>query len=203
MITSISKQFLLFSVNRKSKLSSIKNHKELFVAICLMELLYKKYIIIKDKKVYIERELTNEVMHIKSLYDYIKNSKPLNEAAIIWRYVYSFSNKNFNELYNSVLFSLKVEGEASSKEDYYKSEKNRLVDEIKKYDSFSSENDKSIIILSLCLLKGYLLKGHIDKKDISNLRKVLKKFKEEYYTKVIIEITKIDVATLLLSSISI
>lgn len=205
MITSISKQFLLFAINEKGKLSSTRNHKVLFVAVCFIELLYKNYIVIKDKKIYIQREITDEIIYLKPLYNYIENSKPLNAIRIIEDYTYNLKIKNndFNELYNNIFKSLYEECNPNMKEQFYENEKKRLIGEMKEYNKFSSINDKSIVILSLALLKGYLLKEYFTNQEISNLRKVLKSLKKEEDIKIILEVTKIDIVSLLLSSISI
>lgn len=104
---SIIQEYALCAVNEKGKISSFSTERLVcFVAAGLLELQLENVIAIDGKKVAIARDLPSEHVHLKPLYDYIREKEPVKLTSLVEAYAMGFSAKRLNELTEAVGESL-------------------------------------------------------------------------------------------------
>ncbi|MCF0147778.1 MAG: hypothetical protein HUJ77_05190, partial [Clostridium sp.] len=94
MTRSISKEYLLFSMDETGKLIK-KDNRIYFLTSCLIELLLKDVVYIENENLYIKNQLQEENNHLLPLYKTIKYSAAMKPAELLL-------GVPLNELFNSV-----------------------------------------------------------------------------------------------------
>ncbi len=105
---SISQQYLLCTFNEKGKMPSLSiEYSVCLLAGGLIDLIYAKSLEIDDKKkLLIIGELDPELKHLRSLYNFIKHSKPMKVEDLASEYVFSLLSKQLNLLIEEIGSSL-------------------------------------------------------------------------------------------------
>lgn len=105
---SISQQYLLCTFNEKGKMPGLSNE----ISVCLLaggliDLVFAKSLEIDDKKkLLIVGDLDPKLRHLRSLYNFIKDSKPMKVEDLASEYVFSLLSKQFNLLIEEIGSSL-------------------------------------------------------------------------------------------------
>lgn len=103
----ITQEYLICALNSKGKISGPNTEKLVcLVASGLLELQLENLIKIDNKSVVVTNSLPDTKSYLKPLYDFINKSKPVKLDAILETFVYSITDKNFHEFFNSVGASL-------------------------------------------------------------------------------------------------
>jgi hypothetical protein len=149
------------------------------VAGGLMELLLHEYVTLENKKVIIKKELTPEKVYLNSIYELIKNNKPMKLEYIAEKYVFAF-NKLPDELFKSIGMSLVEDGYVTveSNSGLFKN-KDRFIPEEKEVTKvveklraeFLEEGNVTdeVIVLGALFHKSGLIKQYFSKYEIQKL----------------------------------
>lgn len=104
---STTQEYLICAVNSKGKISGFSTEKLVcLVASGLLELQMEDCVKIDKKDVVVTNRLPETKAYLKPLYDFINKSKPVKLEKILEAYTYSITDKNLNELINSIGVSL-------------------------------------------------------------------------------------------------
>lgn len=186
MELSIAKEFMLCSLNDKGKLRGMGSETLCFNIACLLELMDKKVISIKEDKFQINQELNEQDAYLLPMYHFIKNSKPMKAS----QFAMTLSNEPNKELFKTVKEALIVDGcmmeiEKNSllgKKIYTVAKKEWIDAVVQKVRAEVLEEgvlDQKTIILLALLDKAGLLKSYFSKYESNDLKKRLKEIKQD------------------------
>lgn len=100
---SISQEYFMCAVNEKGKIPGFHTEKLVcLVASGLLELQLENCISIENKKVTVIKALPESLSHLKPLYDFINQGRPVKIDKILEAYNYSVTDKRLTELMNSI-----------------------------------------------------------------------------------------------------
>lgn len=198
MNLSIAKEYLLCGMNEKGNIDSYLSLRQqvCFTCSCLLELLYEDIISIKDKKIYIEKDLIEENIYLLPLYEFIKNSKPMKFEKIVEAYNFSTNTKRMKILFDRVKNSLIEDGctvtieknTVFGNKTYIKSKdkaKDKVVQKIRAEILEAGKLDNSTIILVSLLDKSELLKTYFSKYELKCLKERLKEIQNDSNNQII------------------
>lgn len=198
MNLSIAKEYLLCSMDKKGNIDSYLSLRPqvCFTCSCLLELLYEDVISIKDKKIYIEKDLTEANIYLLPLYEFIKNSKPMKFEKIVEAYHFSTNTKRMKTLFDSVKNSLIEDGctvtieknTVLGNKTYIKSKdefKDNIVQKIRAEILECGKLDTSTSILVSLLDKSELLKTYFSKYESKCLKERLKEIQNDSNNQII------------------
>lgn len=107
----ITQEYLICAVNSKGKISGFSIEKLVcLIASGLLELQLEDCIKIDKKSVIVTDTLPDTKAYLKPLYDFIDKPKPVKLEKKLEAYTYSVTDKNLNELINSIGASLESLG---------------------------------------------------------------------------------------------
>ena len=104
----ITQEYMICALNEKGKMSEMLGVEKIvcFVASGLLEMKLEGCIAMEKKKVCVISDLPEKLAHLKPLYDYINRYESVKIEKIIEEYTYTFTDKRFYELVDSVGKSL-------------------------------------------------------------------------------------------------
>lgn len=112
---SITQEYLICAVNEKGKISGFSTEKLVcFVASALLDMQLAGCVSMGGKKVTVTGDLPSEKSHLRPLYDFINQPKPVKLEKILEEYNYSVTDRRLNELMEAVGSSLEETGLAES-----------------------------------------------------------------------------------------
>lgn len=181
----ITQEYLICAVNPKGTISGFSTEKLVcLIASGLLELQLENCIKIDKKTVVVTNQLPDTKMHLKPLYDFVNQSKPVKIEKILEAYIYSLSDKNLHELIDSVGASLEASGLAESvragifgKKNAYIPNANAIhyvVDMIRAEFLEDDEVTEDIALLVALLAKSKLLKTYFSEYEQKEIKQKLK-----------------------------
>lgn len=181
----ITQEYLICAVNEKGKISGFSTEKLVcFVAAGLLELQLEKCISIDKKKVNKIGELPVNKKHLKPLYDFINQPKPVNIEKVLEAYNYSITDKRLNELMETVGVALEDMGLAESakagvfgnKKSYVPKKEaiNRVIDMVRAELLEDGEVTEDIAALVILLEKSKSLKRYFSEFEQREMKNKLK-----------------------------
>lgn len=194
----ITQEYLVCALNSKGKISGVNVEKSVcLIASGLLELQLEECIKIENKKVAVVSSLPNEKLYLKPLYDFVNKSKPIKLEKILEEYLYSVTDKNLQELINSIGKSLENLGvvEATStgifknKTAYIPNREvvNYVIDMIRSELLEDVELTEDIAVLTTLLEKSKLLKTYFSEYEQKEIKNKLKEIKKSDTSKMIKE----------------
>lgn len=107
----ITQEYMICAVNENGKISGFSTEKQVcFVAAGLLEMQLENCIKINKKNVIVTAELPADKMHLKPLYDFINQSKPVKLEKVAEAYNCSLTDKRLSEFMDAVGTSLESMG---------------------------------------------------------------------------------------------
>lgn len=178
----ITQQYMICALNEKGKMSEILGVEKIvcFVASGLLEMKLEGCIAMENKKVCVISELPEKLTHLKPLYDYINRYRSVKSEKIIEEYTYTFTDKRFFELVDSVGKSLTEINLAEEKEKgilgkrkYYiptKEAVHYVIDMIRSELLEEGEITEDIVLLTILLAKGKIIKKYFSEYEQKEMK---------------------------------
>lgn len=106
---STAQAYLLCAMDQKGRIN-LKEHQGIcMIAACLLELLQYEIVEIKDKKLYVTKEIGEQHAYLSPLYNFIKNTKPMKLEKIVEHYTMTLSDKAIKELFSTLKTTLELQ----------------------------------------------------------------------------------------------
>lgn len=186
----ITQEYLLCSLNEKGSLPLLGTE----IPICLLaggiiELFQSQCVAFNEKKkIIITNDLNPNLLHLKSLYELIKNKKPMDVKKIAGEYAMSFSEKNIKNLVSDISESLSQKncvnvesgGLFGNKTCHIPctNEVDKIIQKVRaELLEEGNVSDETIALVSL-LDNSLLLKKYFSKYETAQLKSRLKEIKE-------------------------
>lgn len=194
----ITQEYLVCALNSKGKISGVNVEKSVcLIASGLLELQLEDCIKIENKKVAVINNLPKEKLYLKPLYDFVDKSKPVKLEKILEEYLYSVTDKNLQELINSIGKSLEnlgvvkatSAGILKNKTAYIPNKEvvNYVVDMIRSELLEDVELTEDIAVLTTLLEKSKLLKTYFSEYEQKEIKNKLKEIRNSDTSKMIKE----------------
>lgn len=167
----ITQEYMICALNEKGKMSEMLGVEKIvcFVASGLLEMKLEGCIAMEKKKVCVISDLPEKLAHLKPLYDYINRYESVKIEKIIEEYTYTFTDKRFYELVDSVGKSLaeinmaeEIEKGILGKRKYYiptKDAVHYVIDMIRSELLEEGEITEDIVLLTILLAKGKIIRS--------------------------------------------
>lgn len=194
----ITQEYLVCALNSKGKISGVNVEKSVcLIASGLLELQLEECIKIENKKVTVINSLPKEKLYLKPLYDFVNKSKPIKLEKILEEYLYSVTDKNLQELINSIGKSLEnlgavkttATGILKNKTAYIPNKEvvNYVVDMVRSELLEDVELTEDIAVLTTLLEKSKLLKTYFSEYEQKEIKDKLKEIKKSDTSKMVKE----------------
>lgn len=194
----ITQEYLVCALNSKGKISGVNIEKSVcLIAAGLLELKLEDCINIENKKVAVINSLPKEKFYLKPLYDLVNKSKPIKLEKVLEEYLYSVTDKNLQELINSIGKSLEnlglvkatSTGILKNKTAYIPNKEvvNYVVDMVRSELLEDVELTEDIAVLTTLLEKSKLLKTYFSEYEQKEIKDKLKEIKKSDINKIIKE----------------
>lgn len=182
----ITQEYMICVLNEKGKMSELFGVEKIvcFVAAGLLEMKLEGCIAMEKKKVCVLSDLPEKLTHLKPLYDYINGYKSVKIEKIIEEYTYTFTDKRFFELVDSVGKSLleinlvqEKEAGIFGKRKYYiptKDAVHYVIDMIRSELLEEGEITEDIVLLTILLAKGKIIKKYFSEYEQKEIKSRLK-----------------------------
>lgn len=182
----ITQEYMICALNEKGKMSEMLGVEKIvcFVASGLLEMKLEGCIAMEKKKVCVISDLPKKLAHLKPLYDYINRYESVKIEKIIEEYTYTFTDKRFYELVDSVGKSLaeinmaeEIEKGILGKRKYYiptKDAVNYVIDMIRSELLEEGEITEDIVLLTILLAKGKIIKKYFSEYEQKEMKLRLK-----------------------------
>ena len=182
----ITQEYMICALNEKGKMSEMLGVEKIvcFVASGLLEMKLEGCIAMEKKKVCVISDLPEKLAHIKPLYDYINRCESVKIEKIIEEYTYTFTDKRFYELVDSVGKSLaeinmaeEIEKGILGKRKYYiptKDAVHYVIDMIRSELLEEGEITEDIVLLTILLAKGKIIKKYFSEYEQKEMKLRLK-----------------------------
>lgn len=182
----ITQEYMICALNEKGKMSEMLGVEKIvcFVASGLLEMKLEGCIAMEKKKVCVISDLPEKLAHLKPLYDYINRYESVKIEKIIEEYTYTFTDKRFYELVDSVGKSLaeinmaeEIEKGILGKRKYYiptKDAVNYVIDMIRSELLEEGEITEDIVLLTILLAKGKIIKKYFSEYEQKEMKLRLK-----------------------------
>lgn len=194
---SITQEFFLCSLDKKGRLPVFGNE----VSVCilaggLIELMMRKCIKIDEKNVvYKTGDLSKDLTYLKSLFDWIGESKPMKIERIAQEYVLSFNSKRLNILKGDLGMSLVdgnfvriKKGGIFGNKTYFApnlDEVDRIIQKIRaELLEEGKVSDETVALVSL-FQKSHQIKKYFSKYESDRLKTRLREIKETSSNKLV------------------
>lgn len=197
---SVSQSYLICALNENGKFPALSTESPICVlAGALIDLIFFKSVGIgADKKLCITGELNEDNQYLKSLYTFIKESKPMKIDGLAHQYTFTFSDKRLKSLINDVGTSLSVLGYATTENGglfgktpcFIPDTKivNNVIENIRaELLETGTVSDNMIALVSL-MNKSNQVKQYFSKHEKDQLKSRLKQIKDSDANKLISEI---------------
>lgn len=196
---SLTQEFVLCSLTESGKIPSLETEVQVCIlAAGLMELLNKECIRLNEKKqLVIIADLPKERVYLQSLYDWLKESKPMTVDKIAEEYTYNLNGKKLRVLTNAVGDALVAAGCASfekgkfGKKHYYIPDPDavdEVLDLIRTQILEKQEPIRKTYMLTSLLEKSHQLKRYFEKYDRKQIvirkREIYKSFPDSIQTQI-------------------
>ena len=182
----ITQEYMICALNEKGKMSEMLGVEKIvcFVASGLLEMKLEGCIAMEKKKVRVISDLPEKLAHLKPLYDYINRYESVKIEKIIEEYTYTFTDKRFYELVDSVGKSLaeinmaeEIEKGILGKRKYYiptKDAVHYVIDMIRSELLEEGEITEDIVLLTILLAKGKIIKKYFSEYEQKEMKLRLK-----------------------------
>lgn len=182
----ITQEYMICVLNEKGKMSEMLGVEKIvcFVASGLLEMKLEGCIAMEKKKVCVISDLPEKLAHLKPLYDYINRYESVKIEKIIEEYTYTFTDKRFYELVDSVGKSLaeinmaeEIEKGILGKRKYYiptKDAVHYVIDMIRSELLEEGEITEDIVLLTILLAKGKIIKKYFSEYEQKEMKLRLK-----------------------------
>ena len=182
----ITQEYMICVLNEKGKMSELFGVEKIvcFVAAGLLEMKLEGCIAMEKKKVCVISDLPEKLAHLKPLYDYINRYESVKIEKIIEEYTYTFTDKRFYELVDSVGKSLaeinmaeEIEKGILGKRKYYiptKDAVHYVIDMIRSELLEEGEITEDIVLLTILLAKGKIIKKYFSEYEQKEMKLRLK-----------------------------
>lgn len=182
----ITQEYMICALNEKGKMSEMLGVEKIvcFVASGLLEMKLEGCIAMEKKKVCVISDLPEKLAHLKPLYDYINRYESVKIEKIIEEYTYTFTDKRFYELVDSVGKSLaeinmaeEIEKGILGKRKYYiptKDAVHYVIDMIRSELLEEGEITEDIVLLTILLAKGKIIKKYFSEYEQKEMKLRLK-----------------------------
>ena len=182
----ITQEYMICALNEKGKMSEMLGVEKIvcFVASGLLEMKLEGCIVMEKKKVCVISDLPEKLAHLKPLYDYINRYESVKIEKIIEEYTYTFTDKRFYELVDSVGKSLaeinmaeEIEKGILGKRKYYiptKDAVHYVIDMIRSELLEEGEITEDIVLLTILLAKGKIIKKYFSEYEQKEMKLRLK-----------------------------
>lgn len=182
----ITQEYMICALNEKGKMSEMLGVEKIvcFVASGLLEMKLEGCIAMEKKKVCVISDLPEKLAHLKPLYDYINRYESVKIEKIIEEYTYTFTDKRFYELVDSVGKSLaeinmaeEIEKGILGKRKYYiptKDAVHYVIDMIRSELLEGGEITEDIVLLTILLAKGKIIKKYFSEYEQKEMKLRLK-----------------------------
>ncbi len=182
----ITQEYMICALNEKGKMSEMLGVEKIvcFVASGLLEMKLEGCIAMEKKKVCVISDLPEKLAHLKPLYDYINRYESVKIEKIIEEYTYTFTDKRFYELVDSVGKSLaeinmaeEIEKGILGKRKYYiptKDAVHYVIDMIRSELLEEGEITEDIVLLTILLAKGKIIKKYFSEYEQKEIKSRLK-----------------------------
>ena len=182
----ITQEYMICALNEKGKMSEMLGVEKIvcFVASGLLEMKLEGCIAMEKKKVCVISDLPEKLAHLKPLYDYINRYESVKIEKIIEEYTYTFTDKRFYELVDSVGKSLaeinmaeEIEKGILGKRKYYiptKDAVHYVIDMIRSELLEEGEITEDIVLLTILLAKGIIIKKYFSEYEQKEMKLRLK-----------------------------
>lgn len=182
----ITQEYMICALNEKGKMSEMLGVEKIvcFVASGLLEMKLEGCIAMEKKKVCVISDLPEKLAHLKPLYDYINRYESVKIEKIIEEYTYTFTDKRFYELVDSVGKSLaeinmaeEIEKGIFGKRKYYiptKDAVHYVIDMIRSELLEEGEITEDIVLLTILLAKGKIIKKYFSEYEQKEIKSRLK-----------------------------
>lgn len=196
---SLTQEYVLCSLTENGKIPSLETEMEVCIlAAGLMELLNKECIRLNEKKqLIVIAELPKERAYLQSLYDWLKESKPMTVDKIAEEFSYNLNGKKLRVLTNAVGDALVAAGCATfekgkfGKKHYYIPDSDavdEVIDLIQAQILEKKDPVRKIYMLTSLLEKSHQLKRYFDKYDRKQIvirkREIYKSFPDAIQTQI-------------------
>lgn len=178
----ITQEYMICALNEKGKMSEMLGVEKIvcFVASGLLEMKLEGCIALEKKKVCVISDLPEKLAHLKPLYDYINRYESVKIEKIIEEYTYTFTDKRFYELVDSVGKSLaeinmaeEIEKGILGKRKYYiptKDAVHYVIDMIRSELLEEGEITEDIVLLTILLAKGKIIKKYFSEYEQKEMK---------------------------------
>lgn len=182
----ITQEYMICALNEKGKMSEMLGVEKIvcFVTSGLLEMKLEGCIVMEKKKVCVISDLPEKLAHLKPLYDYINRYESVKIEKIIEEYTYTFTDKRFYELVDSVGKSLaeinmaeEIEKGILGKRKYYiptKDAVHYVIDMIRSELLEEGEITEDIVLLTILLAKGKIIKKYFSEYEQKEMKLRLK-----------------------------
>lgn len=182
----ITQEYMICALNEKGKMSEMLGVEKIvcFVASGLLEMKLEGCIAMEKKKVCVISDLPEKLAHLKPLYDYINRYESVKIEKIIEEYTYTFTDKRFYELVDSVGKLLaeinmaeEIEKGILGKRKYYiptKDAVHYVIDMIRSELLEEGEITEDIVLLTILLAKGKIIKKYFSEYEQKEMKLRLK-----------------------------
>ena len=182
----ITQEYMICALNEKGKMSEMLGVEKIvcFVTSGLLEMKLEGFIVMEKKKVCVISDLPEKLAHLKPLYDYINRYESVKIEKIIEEYTYTFTDKRFYELVDSVGKSLaeinmaeEIEKGILGKRKYYiptKDAVHYVIDMIRSELLEEGEITEDIVLLTILLAKGKIIKKYFSEYEQKEMKLRLK-----------------------------
>ena len=182
----ITQEYMICALNEKGKMYEMLGVEKIvcFVASGLLEMKLEGCIAMEKKKVCVISDLPEKLAHLKPLYDYINRYESVKIEKIIEEYTYTFTDKRFYELVDSVGKSLaeinmaeEIEKGILGKRKYYiptKDAVHYVIDMIRSELLEEGEITEDIVLLTILLAKGKIIKKYFSEYEQKEMKLRLK-----------------------------
>lgn len=182
----ITQEYMICALNEKGKMSEMLGVEKIvcFVTSGLLEMKLEGCIVMEKKKVCVISDLPEKLAHLKPLYDYINRYESVKIEKIIEEYTYTFTDKRFYELVDSVGKSLaeinmaeEIEKGILGKRKYYiptKDAVHYVIDMIRSELLEEGEITEDIVLLTILLAKGKIIKKYFSEYEQKEIKSRLK-----------------------------
>ena len=114
---SVAQSFMLCGLNEKGNFPVTNNVIPACLAAgSLIDLLLENCVSIADKKVYVTAPLTNNLLHLQPMYQYLNEKGTIKLEKLSENYCFTFSGKKINELTSSIGHSIVAQNSAVFKQ---------------------------------------------------------------------------------------
>ena len=208
---SITQEYLLCSLNEKGGFFLDAKPMSCLVLSGLLEMQMAKCIYIYDKKVHVQAGLPEHLAHLRPLYNVINRDKPMTvKEVVVDNYALTFTGKNWEELFGSLIESLKeadvvqpVQAGLFGKKVKYAPKKEivaEIIEKIRESLSESGEMSEDVIVLTALLDAAGKLKDYLSKYEQKELKDKIQAIKNSESGAVLKELMDyIDMFFLMLS----